>query len=52
MKTPEYPIATLAPDPKQHELPLRPRLKADVCSFCGSVHTTRKERLDCIQQGG
>lgn len=42
-----YPVHTLAPDPHQPELKLKPRL-ADNCPHCGSVHTQPEQRQQCL----
>lgn len=55
-RQPRYQQHTLAPDPQQPELELRPlsefrstaRRFADTCRNCGSVHTTRAEDTACI----
>lgn len=48
----QYPPHTLAPDPHQMELNLRPcptvRRMADVCPHCHSVHLTLEERRACM----
>ena len=55
-RLPRYPPHTLAPDPHQRELPLRPpcptvrKLRADVCRVCNSVHLNAAERLACTMQ--
>lgn len=55
----QYPVHTLAPDPRQRELDLRPMKKAMqrdphqqkpqrvLCRFCGGVHASQKEVLQC-----
>lgn len=48
-----YPPHTLAPDPEQKELDLRPppcptrKLLADNCRYCGSVHFNPAEISAC-----
>ena len=52
-----YPQHTLAPDPDQRELELRPmpcptrKLLADNCPRCGSVHLSRAEATACRNGG-
>lgn len=54
----QYPAHTLAPDPRQPELDLRPQRKppcptrrmfADMCPRCRCVHTSQADALACRQ---
>jgi len=56
MRTETYPVHTLAPDPRQPELGLRPPRKKEeptpprpviACRFCGGVHSSNEAVLRC-----